>query len=90
MNKYHVTDIDLYLCEIGDGDPQWQLSQQEEYVLNRRCLGRWKAKDEEDLLDQIFNLAGFPVETMTYKTNNLSISYPRYKEDSNGNQWKTK
>ena len=48
MNKYHVTDIDLYLCEIGDGDPQWQLSQQEEYVLNRRCLGRWKAKDDKD------------------------------------------
>ena len=39
---------------------------------------------KKDLLDQIFNLAGFPVETMTYKTNNLSISYPRYKEDSNG------
>ena len=83
MNKYHVTDIDLYLCEIGDGDPQWQLSQQEEYVLNRRCLGRWKAKDEEDLLDQIFNFSGFPVETMTYKTNNVSVSYPRYEEVSN-------
>ena len=50
MNRYVVTDIDLYLCEIGDGDPQWQLSQQEEYVLNQRCIGtRWKAKDEDDL-----------------------------------------
>ena len=49
MNKYLVTDIDLYLCEIGDGDPEFQLSQQEEYVLNQRCKGtRWKAKDEDD------------------------------------------
>ena len=40
-------------------------------------------EDEEDLLDQIFNLAGFPVETMTYKTNNVTVSYPRYGEDSN-------
>lgn len=54
MNKYKVTDIDLYLCEVGDGDPEWQLSQQEEYVLNQRCIGsRWKAKDEDDLINQI-------------------------------------
>ena len=90
MNKYHVTAIELYTTEMGDGDPELMLSDQQVYVLNQRCLGRWKAKDEKDLLDQIFNLAGFPVETMTYKTNNLSISYPHYKEDSNGNQWKTK
>ena len=83
MNKYHVTDIELYTVEMGDGDPEWMLSDQEVYVLNRRCLGRWKAKDEDDLLDQIFNLSGFPVETMTYKTNNVTVSYPRYKEDSN-------
>ena len=82
MNKYHVTDIEFYTTEMGDGDPEWLLFHQED--LSRRCLGRWKAKDEEDLLDQIFNLAGFPVETMTYKTNNLSISYPRYGEDSSG------
>ena len=83
MNKYHVIDIDLYLCEIGDGDPQWQLSQQEEYVLNRRCLGLWKAKDENDLINQIEDFIGHPIETMTYKTNNVSVSYPRYGEDSN-------
>ena len=51
--KFLVTDIDLYLCEIGDGDPMHQLTQQQEYVLNRRCLGRWTAKDEDDLRNQI-------------------------------------
>lgn len=82
MNKYQVTDIELYTVEMGDGDPEWMLSDQEVYVLNRRCLGRWKAKDEEDLLDQIFNFSGFPVENMTYKTNNLIVKYPRYEEVS--------
>ena len=83
MNKYHVTDIELYTTEMGDGDPEWMLSDQEVYVLNQRCLARWEAKDEEDLLDRIFNYSGFPVETMTYKTNNVTVSYPRYEEVSN-------
>ena len=65
--KYLVTDIDLYLSEVGDGDPELQLTQQEEYVLNRRCLGRWKAKNEDDLRDQIFDFIGFPVETIKYQ-----------------------
>ena len=47
--KYLVTDIDLYLSEVGDGDPLWQLTKQEEYVLHRRCLGRWTANNEDDL-----------------------------------------
>ena len=81
MNKYHVTDIELYTTEMGDGDPEWMLSDQEVYVLSQRCLARWEAKDEEDLLDRIFNYSGFPVETMTYKTNNVTVSYPRYGED---------
>ena len=82
MNKYHVIDIDLYLCEIGDVEPQWQLSQQEEYVLNRKCLGFWKAKDENDLINQIENFISHPIESMTYKTNNLTVKYPRYERVS--------
>ena len=83
MNKYHITDIELYTTEMGDGDPEWMLSDKEVYVLNQKCLTKWKAKDENDLLDQIFNFSGFPVETMTYKTNNKTISYPFYREVSN-------
>ena len=80
MNKYHVTDIELYTVEMGDGDPEWMLSDQEVYVLNRRCLGRWKAKNEDDLINQIEDFIGHPIETMTYKTNNLTVKYPRYEE----------
>tara|TARA_R100000329_G_scaffold146101_1_gene132307 strand:+ start:416 stop:673 length:258 start_codon:yes stop_codon:yes gene_type:complete len=84
MNRYTVTDIELYTTEMGDGDPEWMLSDQEVRVLHQRCIGsRWKAKDEKDLLDQIFNFAGFPVENMTYKTNNVTVSYPRYEEVTN-------
>ena len=77
MNKYVITDIELYTTEMGDGDPEWMLSDQEVYVLNQRCLTRWEAKDEDDLLDRIFNYSGFPVENMTYKINNVIVKYPR-------------
>ena len=49
MKLFYVTDIELYLSEVGDGDPDLQFTQQEEYVMHQRCLGRWKAKNEDDL-----------------------------------------
>ena len=45
MNLYKVKEIELYLCEVGDGDPELQYTQQEEYVMHQRCLGRWRAKN---------------------------------------------
>ena len=47
--KFIVKDIDLYLSEVGDGDPDLQYTQQEEYVMHQRCLGRWTAKSEKHL-----------------------------------------
>ena len=41
MNLYKVKEIELYLSEVGDGDPDLQYTQQEEYVMHQRCLGRW-------------------------------------------------
>ena len=32
MNLYKVKYIELYLSEVGDGDPELQYTQQEEYV----------------------------------------------------------
>ena len=66
MKLYLVTDIELYTIEMGDGDPEWMLSDQEVYVLNQRCLGRWKAKDEDDLRNQIEDFIGYPIETIDY------------------------
>ena len=64
---FTVYDIELYTTEVGDGDPELQLTQQEVYVLNRRCLGRWRAKNEDDLREKIFDFSGFPVETIKYQ-----------------------
>ena len=66
MKNYQVTEIELYLCEVGDGDPDLQFTPQEEYVMHQRCLGRWKAKDEDDLKDQIFDFIGYHVEFIDY------------------------
>ena len=65
--NYQVTEIELYLSEVGDGDPDLQYTPQEEYVMHQRCLGRWRAKNEDDLRDQIFDFIGFPVETLKYE-----------------------
>ena len=38
--NYQVTQIELYLDEVGDGAPDLQFTPQEEYVMHQRCLGR--------------------------------------------------
>ena len=65
--NYQVTEIELNLSEVGDGDPDLQFTPQEEYVMHRRCLGRWTAKDEDDLRDQIFNFIGYHPEFIDYE-----------------------
>ena len=65
--NYQVREIELYLSEVGDGDPDLQFTPEEEYVMHQRCLGRWKAKNEDDLKDKIFDFIGFPVETIHYE-----------------------
>ena len=67
MKLFSVKHIELYLAEVGDGDPDLQFTPQEEYVMHQRCLGRWRAKNEDDLKDQIFDFIGFPVETIYYE-----------------------
>ena len=67
MHLYKVTDLDLYLSEVGDGDPDLQFTPQEEYVMHQRCLGRWRAKNEDDLRNQIYDFIGYPVETIKYE-----------------------
>ena len=47
--NYQVREIELYLSEVGDGDPDLQFTPQEEYVLHQRCIGRWRAKGDNDL-----------------------------------------
>ena len=67
MKLFSVKHIELYLAEVGDGDPDLQFTQQEEYVMHQRCLGRWKAKNEDDLKDQIFDFIGYHAEHLKYE-----------------------
>ena len=65
--KFLVKDIELYLSEVGDGDPDLQFTDQEEYVMHRRCLGRWTAKNEDDLKEKIFDFIGYHPEFIDYE-----------------------
>ena len=65
--NYQVTEIELYLSEVGDGDPDLQFTPQEEYVMHQRCLGRWTAKDEDDLRDKIYDFIGYHPEFIDYE-----------------------
>ena len=65
--KFIVKDIDLYLSEVGDGDPDLQYTQQEEYVMHQRCLGRWTARNEKHLKIRIEDFIGYPVESINYE-----------------------
>ena len=67
MNKYQVTDIELYLSEVGDGDPELQFSDEEELEMHQKCLRRWRAKNEKDLKNKIEKFIGYPVESIKYK-----------------------
>ena len=71
--KFIVKDIDLYLSEVGDGDPDLQYTQQEEYVMHQRCLGRWTAYNEDDLRNRIFDFIGYPVETIKFEVRKWNI-----------------
>ena len=65
--KFIVKDIDLYLSEVGDGDPDLQFTAQEEYVMHQSCLGRGTAKAEDDLKDKIFDFIGYHAESINYE-----------------------
>ena len=67
MKNYQVTEIELYLSEVGDGDPDLQFTPQEEYVMHQRCLGRWTAYNEDDLRNRIFDFIGYHAEHLKYE-----------------------
>ena len=67
MKNYQVTEIELYLSEVGDGAPDLQFTPEEEYVMHQRCLGRWTAYNEDDLRNQIEDFIGYPIETINYE-----------------------
>jgi len=64
--KYLVTDIEFYLDEIGDGDPDLQLSYDEEIAIRDQHLGRYEANNENDLIDLITEKSGYEITNIYY------------------------
>ena len=65
--KYLVTDIEFYLDEIGDGDPEFQLTYDEEIAIRDSALGVWEADNENDLLDEITTSCGYEITNIYYE-----------------------
>ena len=65
--KYLVTDIEFYLDEIGDGDPDLQLSYDEEIAIRDQHLGRYEANNENDLIDLITDKSGYEITNIYYE-----------------------
>ena len=64
--KYLVTDIEFYLDEIGDGDPDLQLSYDEEIAIRDQHLGRYEVDNENDLIDLITDKSGYEITNIYY------------------------
>ena len=64
--KYLVTDIEFYLDEIGDGDPELQLTYDEEIAIRDQHLGRYEADNENDLIDLITDKSGYEITNIYY------------------------
>ena len=64
--KFLVTDIEFYLDEIGDGDPELQLTYDEEIAIRDQHLGRYEADNENDLIDLITDKSGYEITNIYY------------------------
>ncbi len=51
--RFDVTDIEFDFDEFGDGNPEWQLTFDEEREIHDSALGIWDTLDEDDLIEQI-------------------------------------
>ena len=65
--KFLVTDIEFDFDEFGDGNPEWQLSQDDQYQTTYDSLGVWEADDEDDLIEEITAASGWCIKSIDYE-----------------------
>ena len=65
--KFNVTEVEFDFDEFGDGNPEWQLTFDEEREIHDLALGVWEADDEDDLLDEITATAGWCILKIDYE-----------------------
>tara|TARA_Y100000592_G_scaffold17350_1_gene25960 strand:- start:357 stop:569 length:213 start_codon:yes stop_codon:yes gene_type:complete len=65
--KFNVTEIEFDFDEFGDGNPEWQLSQEERDNITLKNLGVWEADDENDLVEEITCASGYCIRKIDYE-----------------------
>jgi len=65
--KFNVTNIEFDFDEFGDGNPEWQLSQDDQYQTTYDSLGVWDADDEDDLIEEITTASGWCIKSIDYE-----------------------
>ena len=65
--KFNVKDIEFDFDEFGDGNPEWQLTFDEEREIHDSALGIWDTSDEDDLIEQITQLSGWCIKSIDYE-----------------------
>ena len=64
--KFLVTEVNFDFDEFGDGNPEWQLSQEEQVQITHDNLGVWEASDEDDLIEEITCASGWCIKSIDY------------------------
>ena len=57
----------VWLDEFGDGNPEWQLTFDEETEIRDLALGVWEAEDEDDLIEEITSASGWCIRKIDYE-----------------------
>ena len=67
--KLLVTKIEFDFDEYGDGNPEWQLSQEEQNFITDNALGLWDVESEDELVDKISDTTGWCIKSIDYTNN---------------------
>ena len=65
--KFNVTEVEFDFDEIGDGNPEWQLTFDEEISVRDQALGVWEADDEDDLIEEVTTASGWCIKSIDYE-----------------------
>ena len=65
--KFNVTEVEFDFDEFGDGNPEWQLTFDEEISIRDDALGVWEADDEDDLIEEITSASGWCIKKIDYE-----------------------
>ena len=71
---YIVEDIEFDFDEFGDGDPEFQLSQEEKDFITENAIGLWFVDSEcgdpeDELIEKITDKTGWCVKSIKYCEN---------------------